>query len=251
MNTYEKLKAHLDKYMYKRGANKGMAPAESSRRGKTHFVVRYDHRGGAMCVRMYSTDLLTAYPDGRIVVDTGGWSESSTTKMNMNRAFSFVPFRIGLWGTKVFSKSQMVLYLSGKKYRYYNGMEISGEGELLSEPKPFLMHRIDRDESAALAEEVKASGFKDVFPVLHANVAVDAPIVAGTTRNLRRIITDADLSARWPDVVAAFKDGGLDYSSATRGYERRVLDKAQTWAAIMAECKQGMYRDVESDVLEL
>jgi hypothetical protein len=67
MTAHTKLKLHLERYAYKRGRNTGEAPADSSRRGKTHFrVIRGN--GGQMIVRFHNADLLTAYEDGHIVL---------------------------------------------------------------------------------------------------------------------------------------------------------------------------------------
>lgn len=42
---------------------------------------------GSACLRYHRTDIIVAYPDGRIVLSTGGWW-TSTTKKRMNRFLS-------------------------------------------------------------------------------------------------------------------------------------------------------------------
>ena len=104
---YERLQAHLTKHAYKRGANKGDAPLDSSRRGRSHERVstRRDH----MAVRFWNTDVIRAYPDGRIVLNCGGWYMSPTTKTCVNDALRWFGGNIAwLYSDRLYGKTQTV-----------------------------------------------------------------------------------------------------------------------------------------------
>lgn len=44
-------------------------------------------RDGVLQITYHGTDVVSAYPDGRIILDTGGW-RTTTTKARMNQAAS-------------------------------------------------------------------------------------------------------------------------------------------------------------------
>ena len=165
MTCHNKLAMHLDRHVYKRGKFKGEAPADASRRAKSHFRV-IKGNGGQMIVRMHNADLITAYEDGRIKLDTRGWHNSQTTRACMNEALCF--FGMGYIGSMRYrGYSQTGIRMNGETYRYYDGMEFSAEGTLLTEAKPFTAKITDREETAEFRKDIKESGFVDAFPVLY------------------------------------------------------------------------------------
>ncbi len=52
--------------------------------GKTATTISRD-QDGVLRVTYHSTNVVTVYPNGRIVLDTGGW-QTATTKARMNQA---------------------------------------------------------------------------------------------------------------------------------------------------------------------
>jgi len=163
MTPYLKLKLHLERYMYKRGQFKGDAPADQSRRSKNHFrVVR---SGDKLCVKMYNTHLIEVTPDNNVRVSMGGWW-GNTTKANINEAMHRFLGWGGIGTVLVFSHRQLAFRTQGKTYRYYDGMEFSGDGVLLSKPGFFERSQTDRDATAEFRKDIQESGFKEVFPVL-------------------------------------------------------------------------------------
>jgi hypothetical protein len=241
MNTYTKLQMHLERHMYKRGQYKGDAPADRRHRGKSHFrVVKHHDR---MVVRLHSANIITAYPDGRVVIDTNGWQDYSTTRLRLNEAMGFVGFG-QLCMRKIMGLSQPVFRVGNNSYRYYDGMEFDDSARLLSAPKPFEMRRIDKDESKEFITEVKASGFQDMFPLLYASTT---PGTAAVHR-MQDMITDADHAHRWPDIISAYKFERV-YNYKAGKYE--LLEKGDAkscWNAIMKECKKNMYVTLKSDI---
>lgn len=211
MTPYTKLKMHLERHMYKRGQYKGEAPADSSRRSKNHFrVVRGN--GGQMCVRMYNTDLITVTPDNRITIDMGGWW-GPTTKANLNEAM----WRFLGWGgvgTVVLGGyRQLAFRANGKTYRYYDGMEFDMEGTLLSFAKRFTKQRTDRDATAEFRNDMKESGFKDVWPVLFASTE-PSRIWGMAPKYMLKIVTQECHANKWPEVAAFYKCYHSDHKEA-------------------------------------
>jgi hypothetical protein len=236
------MKLHLERRIYLRGANKGDAPVD--KRGKSHFrVVMAPRYRDEMYVRFHNADLITAYPDGRFVLNTNGWSGHSTTKAAMREAaWMFCKLSIYIRNKMVFSKKQEVVTVKGKTYIYYDGMEFSAEGALLSTPKPFEMRRIDKEQTKQYALNIKASGFKDMFPVLYATCTQEQ---ARDWLNSRaeEIPTRDYEAVRWPILIAKHK-----YYGWSGGQER---DMKTTWASIMKDAKVSMYDTLPSTVTVL
>lgn len=246
------MRMHLERHVYKRGQFKGDAPLDGGRRGRNHTRVIKVPDG--LAVQMYNTEILIAHDDGRVTIDLDGWGDSSTTKARLNESFKFVPFRISMGGRKVFSQSQPCIHVEGKTYRYYDGIEFDGEGKLLTEAKPFDMWRIDKEESKEFADEVKASGFKDMFAFLYATAQPNDPSHAHSyeysvlIRQLKDHITDADSAHRWSEIITAFKFSRV-YNYKPGAYVMLESGTASTcWSAIMARCKKDMYGTVPSNV---
>ena len=238
MTPYLKLKLHLDQHVYKRGAYKGDAPADPSRRSRTHVRVVPGRpiEGGPMIVRMYHTDILRVTEDNRICISTRGWF-TSTTKQNLNDALArFVGW--GRVGTqRVFGYNHEVIRIIGKTYRFYDGMEFDAEGNLLSPAKTFSRKQVDRDETQEFRDEVEASGFKAMWPVLFATA--DAGFKRGvgfvyTDRGLRAVMTSEHNANQWSTIAEIYKSNHDDHKSA--------------YQALMRDCTRDMTEIVDTDV---
>jgi len=201
MNAHTRLKLHLERHMYKRGRNKGEAPADYTRRAKTHFRV-IQGNGGQMIVRFHNADILSAYEDGHIKLDTNGWHASPTTRSAMNHALCF--FGIGgVWSVRKSGYSQTGIRMNGKTYRYYDGMEFAADGTPLTPLKEFTAKRTDREETAEFRADIKNSGFLDVFPVLYQ--AAGVPEKGWLANSAQKIMTNDYHANDWPELVSLAK----------------------------------------------
>lgn len=201
MNAHTKLKLHLERHMYKRGRNMGDAPADSSRRSKTHFRI-IQGNGGQMIVRFHNADILSAYEDGHIVLNTNGWDSSPTTRSAMNDALCFFGMG-GVGSVRLGGYSQTGIRMISKTYRYYDGMSFAADGTLLSEAKSFTARRTDRDETAEFRADIKESGFVDMFPVLYQTAGM--PEQHWLATSAKKIMTNDCHANQWPDLVAITK----------------------------------------------
>ena len=244
MNAHTKLTMHLSRHMYKRGAHKGEAPADSSRRAKTHFRV-VKGNGGQMIVRFHNADIVSAYEDGRIKLNTEGWHASTTTRSAMSESLRGF-FGMGyLCSTRIGGYSQTAIRMNGKTYRYYDGMEFAADGTLLTEAKVFTAKRTDREETAEFRKDIKDSGFVGVFPVLYE--AATIPEQHWVPR-IKDAITNEYGAGQWPDIVALIKYP--TYASRSRNKPQYPDHKAALRAFIASQTK-NMTKFVDLDVTVL
>jgi len=228
--------------MYKRGKNKGDAPANKHQRGMNHFRV-VKGNDDTMRVRMWSTDILTAYPNGDVKIDTSGYHRHNTTIIRLNEAFAFMPdlMYVNLHKRSILSYSQPVLRVNGKLYSYYDGMLLNDQCEVITPLQAFEQKRVDRAETKQLALDLKESGFTDAFKLLYA------------------VSTHEDNDDRVPMFGVRLPDALLDNAQADKWrviisrnkFERRYnyggyeylerSDAKACWANLMAECKKNMY----------
>jgi len=243
MNAHTKLKLHLERHMYKHGRNKGDAPADSARRGKSHFRV-IKGNGGQMIVRMHNADLVTAYEDGRIVLNTNGWHKSPTTRDCMNKALCF--FGMGtLSSVRYRGYSQTGIRMNGKTYRYYDGMLFSADGTLLTPAKPFPAKITDREQTAEFRADVKESGFADVFPVLYAAAEPTNNHWMGTSPE--KVMTSDAHANSWPQLIAHIKYPGYNRARTQPAYP----DHKAALRALIASVTKNMTKFVDTDVTVL
>jgi hypothetical protein len=246
MNTYDKLKYHLANHVYKRGRYKGDAPADRSRRGRSHH--RVVQRADFMAIRFHNTDIVRAYPDGRVQFDCKGWVSSSTTAMALRDATLFMPFHFSVFSRNVMSLNQTVLRTRyGTMVKYYDGITMDGEGKVITPLRPFEARRIDKAESKEFMDKVEASGFKDMFKLLYATVQPPEGTIGVYPRRLSDRFTDPEHAADWPHLIATYKYVGI-------GGNRTWLEvgTAQTcWSRIMADCKSDMYRNIDTEVVSI
>ena len=241
MNMYQHLKQHLERYVYKRGANKGDAPANRYQRWRTTFRV-VEHTD-YMSVRLWRTDIIKAYPDGTFVIDTDGYYSHSTTIIRMNDALGyFLPYSIWMGSMKKFSMPQKMMAVKDKRYRFYDGMKFDADCNLISEKKCFESRRIDKAQTKEFLNGLKESGFREVFNILWSQATLDDRFGSGMHR-LDETITNPDESDKWMSIIAqaAFGSGWRD-------------DKASpqvAWSRIMQAAKRDMYVVLPTDIYEV
>ena len=236
---------HLERHMYKRGMFKGEAPADSSRRGKSHFRV-IKGNGGQMLVRMHSTDIITAYDDGRIVLNTRGWHSSPTTRRCMNESLRWFFGHGYISSVRKWGHSQTGITVNNKTYHYYDGMEFSADGTLLSVAKVFTAKRTDREETAEFRKDIKDSGFVDMFPVLYS--VAEVPSTGWLPNPTIRVMTNDAYSNDWPQLVALTKYPR--YWSRLKGQPYHDSPK-HALRSLIASVTKNMTKFVDTDVTVL
>ena len=242
MSMYTKLSMHLSRHMYKRGRNKGDAPANAHRRAMDHYRV-VKGNDGTMRVRMYGTDILTAHPDGSVLIDTRGYHTHNTTIIRLNEAFGFFEgVSIGMGKRSIYSYSQPVLRVNGKLYSYYDGMILSEQGEVLTPLRAFEQKRVDKAATKELANDLQESGFTDAFKLLYAvatpdDMEKDNYGMFGV--RLPDALTNNARADQWKMIIARSK---FERQYAYPQYEYVEKSNAKAcWSYIMSQCKKNMY----------
>ncbi len=242
MNMYTKLVMHLQRHQYKKGANKGSAPANQHRRWMDHFRVTAGP-DDTMRIRMWNTDIITAKPDGTITIDTNGYYSHNTTIIRLNEAFGFFDgARLSLYKRNVFSYSQPVLRVDGKLYSYYDGITLNAQGEIITPLQAFEQKRTDRNATKELADDLKESGFKDSFAILYATTTVEDRGENDYSLfgiDWADVLSNNDQAHHWKTIIARNKFE-RSYSGGNYGYVEKSNAKA-CWASIMQYCKKNMY----------
>jgi hypothetical protein len=191
INFFDYLKAHHKLYAYKRGGNAGDAPADSTRRAKSWFRVlnRSDNNTFSphMAVLFHRTNIIMAYPDGRIVVDAGGYEDSPTTRD------AFAEFGVTLftrhsnglrqtmirgaswWGDGPVCEAlglprtgTLEIIREPQPLVYYDGMEFDRHGMLVGTAPPKLTRRVNRTLSDKWRALPHVVGFRQALPLLYA-----------------------------------------------------------------------------------
>lgn len=253
MNTYDKLKDHLTRHAYKRGMYKGDAPFDQSRRERRHH--RVIQRGDCMAIRFHHTDIVRAYPDGRVMLDCNGWAYSITTMTAVRDANKFLTFQLSIGSRSVMSLNQMVVQRMGKTFLYYDGITFDGTGEVITPLRPFEARRIDKAESKEFMDGVNASGFKDMFKLLYATVQPPEGGIIGVynPRSLNDTLTNPEHAADWPHIIAKYKyepKWRMTPAGMAKGWEE--VGTARTcWSRIMTVCKSSMYNTIRTEVVSI
>ena len=245
MNMYTKLSMHLQRHMYKRGRNKGDAPANKHRRAMCHYRV-IKGNDDTMRIRMWSTDIITAYPNGDVKIDTNGYYTHNTTIIRLNEAFGFFEgVGVGMGKRSILSYSQPVLRVNGKLYHYYDGITLNDQGEVITPLQAFEQKRVNKAETKALADDLQESGFKDAFKVLYATTTPEH--IGENDYSLFGVdwadaLADNAQADKWQLIIARTKFY-KDYWSARTGGSlwTEKSDAKACWAAIMQYCKKNMY----------
>lgn len=165
--AYGNLSLYHSRHVYKRGQFKGDAPM--AQRGKSHFRIIKPNplfQDDPYLVRFWRTNIITAYPDGRIKLNCDGFETRPTTREALGIALHTCGFWSRPYSQRLGTLSQTAICVKGKVYRYYDGMEFDAEGTLLTPPKPWQAEVKDTDKTKAFRAQTKA--FWDMFPVLFA-----------------------------------------------------------------------------------
>jgi hypothetical protein len=241
---YTKLMMHLERHMYKRGKNKGDAPANHHQRGMCHFRV-VKGNDDTMRVRMWSTDIITAYPNGDVKIDTRGYYTHNTTIIRLNEAFGFFEgVGVGMSKRSILSYSQPVLRVGVKLYHYYDGITLNAQGEVITPLQAFEQKRVDRAATKELTNELQESGFTDAFKLLYAVATPqdndDRVPMFGV--RLPDALIDNTQADKWRVIISRNKFERHSWDSTSRGYKYQEKSNAKAcWANLMAECKKNMY----------
>jgi len=242
MSMYSKLSMHLSRHMYKRGKNKGDAPANAHRRAMDHYRV-VKGNDDTYRIRMHSTDIITAYPNGDVKIDTRGWHTHNTTIIRLNESFGFFEgVGVGMSKRSILSYSQPVLRVGTKLYYYYDGITLNAQGEVITPLQAFEQKRVDRAATKELTNELQESGFTDAFKLLYA-VATPEDIERDNYGmfgvRLPDALTDNARADQWKVIIARSK---FERQYAYPQYEYVEKSNATAcWASIMAQCKKNMY----------
>ena len=253
--TYTRLKEHLEAHIYKRGQYKGDAPADYSRRASNSFRVRKFVSGDAFGVKKHNANLITAYPNGDIVLHCDGWGKSVTTGQAMHyalRKFGTAP--MGFGSGKFMGLSQLFLSLPAGRVVYYDGIRLSASAEVISELRQFKRKQIDKAQVKALNEGMDESGFKAMFKILHATAKVEDYEGVRTRASVEDVITNSFHSNHWAWVVADNAYMSNSYSSSNYRWQPKSKEKStapETWARIMSKVKKGMYETLETEFTKL
>lgn len=95
--------------------------------------------------------------------------------------------------------------MGSKSWLYYDGMEFSAEGKLLSTPLEFEKRVSDRDETKEFRADIKESGFVDMFPVLFAAATSEMPYEY--VRSGKEAMSSEHEAYHWPYIAAQIKFG--------------------------------------------
>ena len=242
MSMYSKLSMHLSRHMYKRGKNKGDAPANAHRRAMDHYRV-VKGNDDTYRIRMHSTDIITAYPNGDVKIDTSGWHTHNTTIIRLNESFGFFEgVGVGMSKRSILSYSQPVLRVGTKLYYYYDGITLNAQGEVITPLQAFEQKRVDRAATKELTNELQESGFTDAFKLLYA-VATPDDIEKDNYGmfdvKLPDALTENARADQWKVIIARSKFV-RQYAYPQYKYIEKSNAKA-CWATIMAQCKKNMY----------
>lgn len=228
-NTYQptahaNLLRHLERHQYTRGECKGDAPADPSRRGKSHFRVR--KQGATMAVRFHNTDILTAHEDGTIVLNCAGWDTAPTTREAMSYALKAAGLHGRMRTKNLGGYVNTVLSVQGcGTYVYHDGLTLDSQGRLVTNPRPLIKRIKDKDQTKEFREA--SAEFRAVLPVLHSACAPAGGVRRGA--GLDFVVGMIQNPEHWPDLVYAF------YQPTAQ----------ETWRAIYADATRDMTTTIE------
>lgn len=238
-NPYNLLISHFHTHQYKRGAYLHSAPLDPSRRRNTAKRVALLPPTAVVICR--ATNVLTAYPDGTVALNSGGW-RTNLTRDTINEALSRARIPAYVHSRRLFGLSQWCVTISARtSYAFYDGMRLPPDGTPL-QPRPFNARRIDTTQSRPFTAQSRE--FFRALPLLYA--AAPAPTSAETAQayythrlydptTLRRAVTSQP--ELWPAVA-----GWLAYNAATLPEAKRKLS---------AMVRADMYHTVPTTTTEV
>lgn len=205
VTPHSRLCLHIQRHKYTKGQHTGAAPADSTRRGKSHFRVahKFDRR---IVVIFHHTEILTAWEDGTIVLNTDGYHESPTTRAALEHALFLAGYRGWLKSLTLNGYKNTVLRLSGisRDLGWVDGIIIAPD-HTVSGYAPLKTYRADKQARKEWRES--AAEFKAVLPVLLAGVEAQGvryhPVVS---KPLAQAVYDPEC---WPALTRylAYKTG--------------------------------------------
>lgn len=163
MTPYQNLKLRWERDQYKRGQFKGDAPLEKRAASHKRILTPSESR---IQVLMHHTIIMTAYADGRFVLNTDGWHDSPTTRETVGSALHAAGLSGYLTSKRIGNYSQTAVTISGVgTWRFEDGMEFSHNGVLLSPAPKWQKYVADREARKDKVAELKP--LLDVLPILH------------------------------------------------------------------------------------
>ena len=247
MNTYDKLSAHLVQHIYKRGRFAGSAPADKDRRGKSHF--RILKRDGNMAVILHSTQIITAYPDGRVMLDANGFEDYPTTR----KAYGTMRFAFYTQSNNGYKNTMVRMwntpYTMGPAYVYYSGMVFNEAGVLVGDAAP--EHKYVADKAERKEFKATAKSFLEMLPILLATSdqrSADTWLTMGhyeakaqyryIRSNTSRTLALEQVES-YPDLVDAWRHA-LTHFNMHNDSTTTTITHQQVWAAMYRECTKDM-----------
>ena len=209
--VFEQLARHLDGFAYKRGAYTGDAPADTSRRGRSHY--RVARRAPThIAIVFHATDIIRCYADepDTLMLDSGGWHDSPTTRA----AYWEAPLGPLVPGVSLGSPYNVptprpVGSMTAINWTaFYDGMRVdlvrSRDGRPLRwevrDPRPLLKFVADREARKEVASYPAYKEFRQALPILFDGCALNGTIYRRSFGQL--VLSDFDDPADWPGIIA-------------------------------------------------
>ena len=235
VTPFGNLRLYLQRHAYKKGAYAGAAPADSTRRGKSHF--RVEMRGAAcIAIVFHYTAILRAFDGGRVVLDSDGYHEAPTTRAALKHALWLCGYKGWLKSTNHNGYKNTTLHMPPAKggawikVGWADGITIAPDGTVTGYG-PIKAYRADKQARKEWREE--AQEFKAVLPVLLAGLES-----SGAPRYHPRVgaLYDAALNREsWPDLARylAYKTG-YDAPTAWAYLYRKVTKRMRVVEIVSA-----------------
>lgn len=151
LRTYGMAKELYDSITPIRGRANDVRPLGDRRR--THEVIRKVHvrheetdaMVEAYACRLYSTDVVTYFPDDSITINTDGWNTQPTMKfINWVSPVSVSSGKGHTW----------LMDNQGKYHPFHNTIRVDANNAVIN-PKPFMRRVVDRQKSAEVRKAIK------------------------------------------------------------------------------------------------
>ena len=247
MNTYTKLSMHLTRHLYKRGRFAGGAPADKDRRGKSHF--RVVKRGEDMGVILHNTQIITAYPDGRVRLNADCFENYPTTR----KAYDTMGFSFYTQSNNGYKNTMVRMWNTphtmGEAYVYYSGMVFDEMGVLVGEPA--IEHKYVADKAERKEFKATAKGFLEMLPILLATSEqrreatwakmgyYEGKAHYRYVRNTTSRTLELEHVESYPELVDAWRHA-LTWYNHFSDATLTTITPQQLWAALYRECTKGM-----------
>lgn len=172
VTAFGNLRLYLQRHAYKKGAYAGAAPADSTRRGKSHFRVEM-RTDNLIAIVFHWTDIVRCHADGTIVLDSGGYHEAPTTRAALEHALWLCGYKGWLKSTNHNGYKNTTLHMPPAKggawikVGWADGITITPDGTITGYG-PIKAYRADTE--ARRQWRADAQEFKAVLPVLLAGL---------------------------------------------------------------------------------